>query len=146
MVISDGEFVAAIVISDVTIRNEEAFQIYRSRAAESMAKFGGRYLARNGAIRVLEGDWHPTLSLSWNFRVSSRHRLGMYLRNMVRRFRSAMSRSGATSSLWRVLTNGLVERRSDSRQPSDKTTQVTDGTIAKRGYYCERSRPICHLH
>jgi uncharacterized protein (DUF1330 family) len=61
MVISDGEFVAAIVISDVTIRNEEAFQIYRSRAAESMAKFGGRYLARNGAIRVLEGDWHPDI-------------------------------------------------------------------------------------
>src|SRR5215471_19668668 len=51
--------VAAIMISDLIIRNEEAFQTYRTRAAKAIAKFGGKYLARNGEIRVLEGQWQP---------------------------------------------------------------------------------------
>ena len=50
---------AAIMISDLIIRNEEAFQTYRTRAAKAIAKFGGKYLARNGEIRVLEGQWQP---------------------------------------------------------------------------------------
>jgi uncharacterized protein (DUF1330 family) len=50
---------SAIMISDLTIRDTEAFQIYRSHAAPAIAKFGGRSLARNGAIHVLEGEWNP---------------------------------------------------------------------------------------
>jgi uncharacterized protein (DUF1330 family) len=50
---------AAIMISDLTIRNEEAFQTYRNRAAKAISKFGGRYLARNGEVGVLEGQWRP---------------------------------------------------------------------------------------
>ena len=50
---------AAYLISDVTVRNSEAFQIYRTRAAEAIAKYGGRYLARGGEIQALEGLWNP---------------------------------------------------------------------------------------
>jgi len=50
---------SAIMISDLTILNEEAFQTYRTTAAKAIEKFGGRYLARNGEINVLEGVWNP---------------------------------------------------------------------------------------
>ena len=49
----------AYVISDVTLRDAAAVEIYRARAAASIAHHGGRYLARGGAIEVLEGDWKP---------------------------------------------------------------------------------------
>jgi uncharacterized protein (DUF1330 family) len=50
---------SAIMISDITVLNEEAFETYRTRAAPVIAKFGGRYLARNGKVQVFEGHWNP---------------------------------------------------------------------------------------
>lgn len=49
----------AYIISDVTVRDADAFQIYRTRAAVSIAQHGGHYLVRGGAIEQLEGDWSP---------------------------------------------------------------------------------------
>jgi len=49
----------AYVISDVTIRDEETIEIYRSRAAASIAAHGGRYLVRGGEVETLEGNWKP---------------------------------------------------------------------------------------
>ncbi len=49
----------AYVISDVTIRDHEAIETYRGRAAASIAQHGGRYLVRGGGISVLEGAWNP---------------------------------------------------------------------------------------
>ena len=49
----------AYIISDVTIRDREAFEAYRSRAAASIAAHGGRYLVRGGDVETLEGDWQP---------------------------------------------------------------------------------------
>ncbi|MGZ9719143.1 DUF1330 domain-containing protein [Rhizobium miluonense] len=49
----------AYIISDITVRDAEAFQIYRTRAAASIAQYGGRYLVRGGPIEQLEGDWSP---------------------------------------------------------------------------------------
>ena len=50
---------AAFLISDVAVRNAEAFQVYRSRAAGSIVKYGGRYLVRGGEVQTLEGVWIP---------------------------------------------------------------------------------------
>ena len=50
---------AAYLISDLTVRDAEAFQTYRTRAAAAIEKYGGRYLARGGEIQALEGSWHP---------------------------------------------------------------------------------------
>jgi uncharacterized protein (DUF1330 family) len=50
---------SAYLISDVSVQDAEAFQLYRNRAAASIALYGGRYLARGGAIAPLEGDWSP---------------------------------------------------------------------------------------
>jgi uncharacterized protein (DUF1330 family) len=51
---------SAYVISDVTARDAEALQAYRTRAAASIAAYGGRYLARGGAVAALEGNWTPS--------------------------------------------------------------------------------------
>jgi uncharacterized protein (DUF1330 family) len=50
---------AAYLVSDVSVKDAEAFQTYRTRAAVSIAKYGGRYLVRGGAIEPLEGNWTP---------------------------------------------------------------------------------------
>ncbi len=49
----------AYVISDVSARDPAAFETYRARAAASIARHGGRYIVRGGAIESLEGDWKP---------------------------------------------------------------------------------------
>jgi uncharacterized protein (DUF1330 family) len=51
---------AVYVISDVTMRDAEAFEAYRTRAAPSIAAYGGRYLVRGGEVSVLEGERAPT--------------------------------------------------------------------------------------
>ncbi|RWM07808.1 MAG: DUF1330 domain-containing protein [Mesorhizobium sp.] len=49
----------AYIISDVAIRDREAFEAYRTRAAASIAAHGGRYLVRGGDVETMEGDWQP---------------------------------------------------------------------------------------
>ena len=50
---------SAYIISDVTIKDGAAIDIYRQRAAASIAQHGGRYIVRGGEIEVLEGSWRP---------------------------------------------------------------------------------------
>jgi hypothetical protein len=38
--------VATYMISDITVRDRAAFEIYRTRAADAIHTYGGRYLAR----------------------------------------------------------------------------------------------------
>lgn len=49
----------AYLISDVSVADAEAFQVYRTRAAASIKQHGGRYLVRGGSIEMLEGGWSP---------------------------------------------------------------------------------------
>jgi uncharacterized protein (DUF1330 family) len=50
---------ATYLISDVTVKDAAAFEIYRTRAAASIARYGGRYLVRGGSVERLEGGWAP---------------------------------------------------------------------------------------
>ena len=52
---------AAYLISDITVRDRTAFEIYRTRAAGAIRTYGGRYLARLGEVQVLEGSWNPNM-------------------------------------------------------------------------------------
>ena len=52
---------AAYLISDITVRDRAAFEIYRTRAADAIDTHGGRYLARLGEVQVLEGSWNPNM-------------------------------------------------------------------------------------
>lgn len=52
---------AAYLISDITVRDRTAFEMYRTRAADAIHSYGGRYLARLGEVQVLEGSWNPDM-------------------------------------------------------------------------------------
>jgi uncharacterized protein (DUF1330 family) len=49
----------AYVISDIRPLDPEAMKRYRELAAASIARHGGRYLVRAGAVETLESDWSP---------------------------------------------------------------------------------------
>jgi uncharacterized protein (DUF1330 family) len=50
---------AAYVISDLQVRDSALIAEYRPLAAQSIAHYGGRYLARGGTIHPIEGGWAP---------------------------------------------------------------------------------------
>ena len=52
---------SAYVISDVSARDQAALETYRTRAAASIARHGGRYVVRGGLIEPLEGSWKPRM-------------------------------------------------------------------------------------
>jgi uncharacterized protein (DUF1330 family) len=50
---------AAFLIVEITVVDQEEFEKYKQMAAPAIAAFGGKYLVRGGALETLEGDWHP---------------------------------------------------------------------------------------
>ncbi|MDX8541453.1 DUF1330 domain-containing protein [Mesorhizobium abyssinicae] len=50
---------AAYLIADVDVTDAATFEEYKREVPATEARHGGRYLARGGATRVLEGDWDP---------------------------------------------------------------------------------------
>ena len=51
---------AGYFIANVDVTDPVGFQEYAKGAPATVAAYGGAYLARGGAIEVLEGDWAPT--------------------------------------------------------------------------------------
>ena len=49
----------AYVISEVEARDAAAMETYRTLAARSVARYGGRYLVRGGAAELVEGGPVP---------------------------------------------------------------------------------------
>ncbi len=47
---------AAYVISEVEMRDPDAFEVYRTLAARTIAQYGGRYLVRGGKAELAEGN------------------------------------------------------------------------------------------
>ena len=58
---------AAYVIFDVDIYDLERYQEFMSQAKPAVESAGGRYLARGGAHKVLEGDWEPRRLVLFEF-------------------------------------------------------------------------------
>jgi uncharacterized protein (DUF1330 family) len=50
---------AAYVINDMEVIDPVAFEKYRQLSPPTVALYGGRFLARGGATRTLEGTWSP---------------------------------------------------------------------------------------
>jgi uncharacterized protein (DUF1330 family) len=46
----------AYVLAQVKLMDEEAFQEYKAKAPDSVARYGGEYLVRAGRWQKLEGD------------------------------------------------------------------------------------------
>jgi uncharacterized protein (DUF1330 family) len=49
----------AYVIADVEVTDPAAYEEYRKLVPATIAKYGGKYLARGGATEVKEGGWTP---------------------------------------------------------------------------------------
>lgn len=49
----------AYVINDMEVTDPVAFAEYRSLSPATVAQYGGRFLARGGAVECLEGEWLP---------------------------------------------------------------------------------------
>jgi uncharacterized protein (DUF1330 family) len=49
----------AYVIVEVRVTHPEPYAGYRDLATASVARHGGRFLVRGGAVTPLEGDWQP---------------------------------------------------------------------------------------
>jgi len=52
-------FMPAYVILDITVSDPKLFEEYKQLAPETIAAYGGKYLARGGKVEALEGDWTP---------------------------------------------------------------------------------------
>ena len=50
---------SAYIIAEVEVTDPGTFAEYRERVPPTIEAFGGRYVARGGAVGGLEGDWQP---------------------------------------------------------------------------------------
>jgi uncharacterized protein (DUF1330 family) len=53
--------VTAYVISEIEVLDHEAINTYRRLAADSIEKYGGRYLVRGGPCELVEGQPAPKI-------------------------------------------------------------------------------------
>jgi uncharacterized protein (DUF1330 family) len=49
----------AYVIAEVEVTDPVGFEEYRKQVPATVAKYGGRFLVRGGALETVEGDWRP---------------------------------------------------------------------------------------
>ena len=49
----------AYVIVEIEIIDPVGYEEYKKQAADTVHKYGGKYIARGGKTEVLEGDWEP---------------------------------------------------------------------------------------
>ncbi|HJS78610.1 MAG TPA: DUF1330 domain-containing protein [Burkholderiales bacterium] len=50
---------AAYVIADIEITDPAAYEDYRTRVPDVIARYGGKYIVRGGKVEALEGGWSP---------------------------------------------------------------------------------------
>jgi len=49
----------AYVIVDIQVHDAAKFEEYKKKAPPTIAAYGGKYLARGGAVETLDGTWSP---------------------------------------------------------------------------------------
>ena len=50
---------AAYVIAHIDVKDPVRYEDYKKMSPVSIGKYGGRFIARGGAVEVLEGTWAP---------------------------------------------------------------------------------------
>jgi len=51
---------AGYVIANVDVKDAAIFEQYRKQVPDTLARYGGKYLVRGGAHRMVEGRWAPS--------------------------------------------------------------------------------------
>ena len=49
----------AYLISQIEVHDPQGYEEYRKLVGASLAKYGGKFVARGGKVDVLEGNWRP---------------------------------------------------------------------------------------
>ena len=49
----------AYVVVEISIEDAGVYERYKALAPASIARYGGRYIARGGHSEALEGEWDP---------------------------------------------------------------------------------------
>ncbi|HPT39066.1 MAG TPA: DUF1330 domain-containing protein [Candidatus Omnitrophota bacterium] len=49
-----------MIVEAKEVMDKKKYGEYIQRVPETIAKFGGKYLARGGQIKVVSGDWNPS--------------------------------------------------------------------------------------
>jgi len=47
------------MITEIEITDLVRYEEYRKLVPASLAKYGGKFIARGGQVQILEGDWNP---------------------------------------------------------------------------------------
>lgn len=50
---------AAYVINDMEVTDPAILEEYKKLSPDTVARYGGSFLVRGGALTALEGDWQP---------------------------------------------------------------------------------------
>jgi len=50
---------AAYVIAEVNVTDPKLYEDYKKLVPATVAKYGGRYAVRGGAVETQEGGWNP---------------------------------------------------------------------------------------
>jgi uncharacterized protein (DUF1330 family) len=50
---------AVYAVTNIRISDPDRYAEYREQAPQTIAHYGGKYLARGGEVEVLEGEWTP---------------------------------------------------------------------------------------
>jgi uncharacterized protein (DUF1330 family) len=50
---------AVYAVVNIRVSDPDCYAEYREKAPATIAHYGGKYLARGGAVEVLEGEWDP---------------------------------------------------------------------------------------
>src|ERR687894_3291285 len=88
-----GESMAVYAVVNVRVTDPNRYAEYRAKAPDTISHYGGKYLARGGAVEVLEGNWEPQRLVILEFESMERFKewykspeyaLGMMLRSMLR--------------------------------------------------------------
>ena len=53
---------SAYVIAEIDITDPAAYEDYRRRVPEVIARYGGKYIVRGGKVEALEGGGRPSAS------------------------------------------------------------------------------------
>ena len=64
----------AYLISQIEVHDPKGYEEYRKLVSPSIAKYGGKFIARGGKIDVLEGNWSPKRVVICEFESQARAR------------------------------------------------------------------------
>ena len=95
----------AYLIADIDVTDPAAYAEYRRTVGDSIAAFGGRFLARGGKTETLEGDWKPKRVVIVEF--ASMERLRAWYASPEYAPALALRKRASDSSL--VMTDGIPE-------------------------------------